>query len=56
MLTLLPSEDEIFQAIFSLNKDCAPGPDGFGALFFQTYWSIIKLDVTKAVLQFFSTG
>jgi len=56
MLTLLPSEDEIFQAIFSLNKDSAPGPDGFGALFFQTYWSIIKLDVTKAALQFFSTG
>ena len=56
LLTNIPSENEIFQAVFSLNKDSAPGPDGFGALFFQTYWDIIKYDVTKAVLQFFTTG
>lgn len=56
MLTLLPTEEEIFQAVFSLNKDSAPGPDGFGALFFQTFWDIVKNDATKAVLQFFSTG
>ncbi|GAU40165.1 hypothetical protein TSUD_292700 [Trifolium subterraneum] len=34
----------------------APGPDGFGAIFFQTYWEIIKQDVFKAVLQFFTSG
>lgn len=56
MLTLLPTEEEIFQAVFSLNKDSAPGPDGFGALFFQTFWDIVKNDAPKAVLQFFSTG
>ena len=56
MLTLLPSNEEIFQEVFSLNKDSAPGLDRFGALFFQTFWEIIKHDVTKAVLQFFSTG
>jgi len=53
---MLPSDDEIFQAVFSLNKDSVPCPDGFGSLLFQTFWNIIKHDVTKAVLQFFSTG
>lgn len=56
MLTLLPSFDEIKNAIFSLNKDSAPGPDGFGAIFFQTYWDIINQDVYKVVMQFFTTG
>ncbi|KAK2443571.1 hypothetical protein QL285_014660 [Trifolium repens] len=54
MLTRLPSSEEIKNVVFSLNKDSAPGPDGFGAIFFQTYWDIIKLDVIKAVLQFFT--
>jgi len=56
MLTLIPSYEEIHQAVFSLNKDSAPGPDGFGALFFQTFWNIVKNDVSKAILQFFTTG
>ncbi|XP_058742332.1 uncharacterized protein LOC131614798 [Vicia villosa] len=56
MLTLLPSMEEIKAAVFSLNKDSAPGPDGFGAVFYQTYWDIIKGDVSKAVLQFFDSG
>jgi len=47
LLTLLPSDEEIFQAVFSLNKNSAPSPDGFKALFFQTFWDIIKHDVTK---------
>lgn len=38
MLTMLPSDEKISNAIFSLNKDSAPGPDGFGAVFFQNYW------------------
>ncbi|CAJ2645220.1 unnamed protein product [Trifolium pratense] len=56
MLTLLPSLSEIHNAVFSLNKDGAPGPDGFGAFFFQTYWNIVKDDVSNAVLEFFSTN
>ncbi|GAU13228.1 hypothetical protein TSUD_245980 [Trifolium subterraneum] len=56
MLTILPSHDEIKSAVFGLNNDSAPGPDGFGAVFFQTYWDIIKQDVINAVLQFFTTG
>jgi ribonuclease HI len=56
LLTLLPSSLEIKNAVFDLNKDGAPGPDGFGAFFFQTYWEIIHLDVVSAVSEFFSTG
>jgi hypothetical protein len=41
MLTTLPSIQEVKAAAFSLNKDNTPGPDGFGAFFFQTYWSIV---------------
>jgi hypothetical protein len=53
MLTMLPTHDEISKVVFALNKNSAPGPDGFGAIFFQTYWEIIKHDVFKAVMQFF---
>lgn len=56
MLTLIPTLDEIHSEIFSMNKDRAPGPDGFGAYFYQTYWEIISLDVSNAVKEFFSSG
>jgi hypothetical protein len=56
MLTRLPTHEEIKNAVFSLNKDSSPGPDGFGAIFFQTFWNIIKLDVINAVMQFFTSG
>jgi hypothetical protein len=35
MLCMLPSHGEIHNAVFSLNKDSAPGSDGFGAFFFK---------------------
>jgi len=54
MLTMLPSLDEIHNAVFSLNKEGAPGPDGFGAVFFHSFWDIIKMDVKNAVLEFFT--
>ncbi|KAK2429733.1 hypothetical protein QL285_028147 [Trifolium repens] len=56
IMTMLPSSDEIKAAVFALNKDSAPGPDGFGAFFFQHYWEIVKVDVINAVMEFFSTS
>jgi hypothetical protein len=56
LLTMIPSPSEIKNAVFDLNKDGAPGPDGFGAFFFQTYWEIIQSDVINAVIEFFNTG
>jgi hypothetical protein len=53
LLTMLPSLMEIKNAVFSMNKDGAPGPYGFGAFFFQTYWEITKTDVFEVVLEFF---
>jgi len=53
MLTVLPNHEEIKSAVFNLNKNGAPGPDGFGAFFFQTYWEIIHKELIEAVMQFF---
>jgi hypothetical protein len=50
---MLPSLMEKKNAVFSMNKDGTPGPDGFGAFFFQTYWEITKTDVFEVVLEFF---
>lgn len=53
LLTRLPTQLEIHKVVMDMNKDGAPGPDGFGAVFYQSFWDIIKLDVTNAVLKFF---
>lgn len=42
-LTKIPSHDEIKQADFNLKKDSALGPDGFGGVFYHTFWPIILL-------------
>lgn len=56
LLTILPLVYEVSTTVFSLNKDRAPGPGGFGASFFQSFWDVVKVDVCNAVIQFFSTG
>ncbi|KAL0297129.1 UNVERIFIED_CONTAM: LINE-1 retrotransposable element O protein [Sesamum radiatum] len=53
MLCVLPTKDEIKQAIFDMCPDSAVGPDGFSALFYQVTWDIIAQDVTAAVQDFF---
>jgi hypothetical protein len=53
MLLRLPLYDEIKGAVFDLNGDGAPGPDGFGGHFYQTFWDIVSNDVVKSVQDFF---
>lgn len=48
--------DKVERASFSIKLDKAPGPDGFDSFFFRENWEILNLDVTKAMLSFFSSG
>ncbi|CAL1357332.1 unnamed protein product [Linum trigynum] len=50
------SREEVRAALFSMNGDKSPGPDGFTAGFFQHNWGILGKDLTDAVLDFFRTG
>lgn len=56
MLTRLPSWDEVKDAVFGMNAEGAPGPDGFGGIFYQKFWNIVGKDVYNAVLLFFRQG
>ncbi|XP_074300125.1 uncharacterized protein LOC141631340 [Silene latifolia] len=50
------SEAEIHDALFAINVNKSPGPDGFSSGFFRQSWDIIKVEFTKAILDFFRTG
>ncbi|GJR13403.1 putative RNA-directed DNA polymerase [Tanacetum coccineum] len=50
------SEKEIKDALFSIEDDKAPGPDGFSSKFFKASWSVVGPEVTMAIQDFFSNG
>jgi mannosylglycoprotein endo-beta-mannosidase len=45
LLTARYSEEEVRKAIFQMEHNKAPGPDGFPAEFYQTFWDTIKGDL-----------
>jgi hypothetical protein len=47
MLCIPFSSEEIHKALFQMNPNKAPDPDGFSVLFYQTYWDLIKEDVVS---------
>ena len=49
----LPTEQEIFTALFEIGSTKAPSPDGFTALFYKKYWNIVKDEVLSSVWDFF---
>eukprot|EP00253_Pinus_taeda_P002867 PITA_02867 len=44
--------DEFKAALFSMDPDKAPGPDGFSTRFLQSYWHIVGKDLLKMIQKF----
>lgn len=55
-LTKVVSKEEVREAIFSIDPDSAPGPDGMTGHFFQRYWDLIGDQVTGEIQEVFTTG
>ncbi|CAM8988566.1 unnamed protein product [Rhodiola kirilowii] len=48
--------NEVRAALFQMHPTKAPGMDGFSAMFYQSFWGIIKDDVCEEVLRFLNEG
>ena len=55
-LDSLFTEEEISKAIFQLDRDKAPGPDGFTIAVFQECWDVIKEDLVRVFAEFHRSG
>ena len=51
-----PSEHEIRKALFEINPDKAPGPDGMTSKLFQKFWREMRQDIIRLMQDFFATG
>lgn len=45
--------EEIKSAVFQLGRDKAPGSDGFPLRFYQTFWKILKEDISSIFQEIF---
>ena len=52
ILTAAFSENEVFEAISQMEKNKAPGPDGFPAEFYQNFWELIENDLMAMFIAF----
>lgn len=50
------TNEEIKDAVFGIDDNKSPGPDGYTAKFYKKAWDIIGVDICKAIHGFFQTG
>ena len=55
-LDSLFTEEEISKVIFQLDRDKAPGPDGFIITVFQECWDVIKEELVRVFAEFHRSG
>ena len=49
----MPTIEEVYRVIKSMDGDSVAGPDGFTGKFFTFAWDVIAQDVYNAILSFF---
>ncbi|KAL0383158.1 UNVERIFIED_CONTAM: hypothetical protein Scaly_0603100 [Sesamum calycinum] len=55
--TLRPvTMDDVKTTMFDIEEDKAPGPDGFSSSFYKVAWPIVGEEISKAIMDFFTTG
>lgn len=52
----MPTKVQIRNALFDINPNRTPEPDGFGAGFFQNYWDLIGGELVDCIKDFFQHG
>lgn len=55
-LSVIPTALEVWNALFALPKNKAPGQDGFSAEFFVFSWELVGSDFTAAIIDFFTSS
>ncbi|XP_042493881.1 uncharacterized protein LOC122073364 [Macadamia integrifolia] len=55
-LDAIPGPNEIKRAVWDLDPDSSPGPDGYPGYFFRCCWNIISGDFERAVNDLFTSG
>ncbi|XP_074348419.1 uncharacterized protein LOC141687147 [Apium graveolens] len=50
------TEDEVKSALFQMDPNKAPGPDGMKPAFYRKYWAIVGHDVVELVIMFMQEG
>ena len=56
ILSSIPTEEEVLEALASLGSTKAPGPNGFKALFYRKYWDYVKIEVLQCIWNFFQNN
>ncbi|KAJ0445678.1 putative RNA-directed DNA polymerase [Helianthus annuus] len=50
------SDDEVKDAMFDIDDNKAPGPDGYSSRFFKAAWPIVGKEICLAIQEFFHNG